>query len=600
MATPTEKRRRGRLSLIFGVIFAALTFGAVMAYGDNVVNDVTVTVTDTFTAPGSTTVGYKVVGTGGDGQTGCNAADLTPLTLTISVPPGVSATSSDSTWNSTNKSLTFATCNDFKYVLYSSSTAGDYAINVSTSDSGTGSYMNNADFTLHVTPPSPSNTAPSVAVTGVAEGASYTKGSVPAAGCSVTDTEDGPSSFAATLSAITGPYASDGIGSQTASCDYTDTGGLPATHASATYSIVDPSAPSIGYTLNPTPPDGDNGWWVSDVTLTWTVTELQSPNSLVKTGCDNQNITADQTEQTYSCSATSAGGSASQVDVKIKRDATNPTISGAVSPVSPDGSHGWYKTAPTVTFTCGDDTSLVASCVADGSSPASDSVTLGESASAQSVGGTATDNAGNLNTASVGGLMVDLSDPTVSLWSGGINDGDSFYFGSVPAAPTCTATDAISGPDGCAVSGYSTAVGTHTLTATATDMAGRTGTATRTYQVLSWTLNGFFQPVDMGGIYNVVKNGSTVPLKFRIFAGATELKDVGDVNQLKYGEVPCASNALIDDIETIATGGTTLRYDTTGGQFVYNWKTPNQAGKCFSVIMTTQDGSSLSAYFKLK
>jgi hypothetical protein len=96
----------------------------------------------------------------------------------------------------------------------------------------------------------PTNTPPSVSVTGVTNGAAYTKGSVPSAGCSVVDTEDGNSSFAATLSAITGPNAADGLGSQTASCAYTDGGGLTA-NASATYTIVDSSAPSITYVVTP-------------------------------------------------------------------------------------------------------------------------------------------------------------------------------------------------------------------------------------------------------------------------------------------------------------------------------------------------------------
>jgi hypothetical protein len=83
-----------------------------------------------------------------------------------------------------------------------------------------------------------------VSVTGVTDGASYEFGAVPVAGCSATDAEDGPSSPAATLSAITGPRAAAGLGSQTASCSYTDSGGLIAT-ASATYSIVDTTAPAL-------------------------------------------------------------------------------------------------------------------------------------------------------------------------------------------------------------------------------------------------------------------------------------------------------------------------------------------------------------------
>src|SRR4029453_12859438 len=99
---------------------------------------------------------------------------------------------------------------------------------------------------------------------------------VPEATCQVTDAEDGNSSFAATLSAITGPYAADGIGSQTASCSYTDGGGLSATPASATSSIVDPSGPSITYTLDPASPTGAHGWYVGNVTVSWSVVDNES------------------------------------------------------------------------------------------------------------------------------------------------------------------------------------------------------------------------------------------------------------------------------------------------------------------------------------
>ena len=56
-----------------------------------------------------------------------------------------------------------------------------------------------------------------------------------------------------------------------------------------------------------------------------------------------------------------------------------------------------------------------------------------------------------------------------------------------------------------------------------------------------------------------------------------------------------------DDIETLATGNTALRYDTTAGQFIYNWKTPGTASKCYRVTMTASDNvTKLIAYFKTK
>ena len=84
----------------------------------------------------------------------------------------------------------------------------------------------------------------------------------------------------------------------------------------------------------------------------------------------------------------------------------------------------------------------------------------------------------------------------------------------------------------------------------------------RTFTVLPWTLSGFYQPVDMGGIWNTVKNGSTVPLKFAVFAGSTELTNTSVIVQpLTATQSPC-SGGPTDDIEILATGGTALRYDT--------------------------------------
>jgi len=138
------------------------------------------------------------------------------------------------------------------------------------------------------------------------------------------------------------------------------------------------------------------------------------------------------------------------------------------------------------------------------------------------------------------------------------------------------------------------------MTATATDNADNVGIATRSYTVLAWTLYGFYQPVDMGGVWNTVKNGATVPLKFEVFAGSTELIDPSIVNQpLKATQTPC-SGGLTDEIELLATGGTSLRYDAVGGQFIYNWQTPKKPGYCYVVTVTTADGSSISANFKLK
>jgi hypothetical protein len=116
--------------------------------------------------------------------------------------------------------------------------------------------------------------------------------------------------------------------------------------------------------------------------------------------------------------------------------------------------------------------------------------------------------------------------------------------------------------------------------------------------VLAWDLYGFYRPVVMGDVYNTIKGGRTVPLKFNVFA-AEELTDVLVVKSLTYQYIGTGTGGVEDPIEeTVATGGTVLRYDETEGQFIYNWKTPTRKGD-YVVVLTTQDGSTLSLISEL-
>jgi hypothetical protein len=500
----------------------------------------------------------------------------------------------------------------------------------------------------------------------------------------------------------------------------------------------DTTPPVISYVLTPSNPDGSNGWYKSNVSLVWTVTDGES--TVTKTGCVDQNITADQDATTYSCSATSAGGSTGPVNVTIKRDATAPTdVSGAPDRAPDSGT--WYNHTVGVDFTGLDATSGIASCTTTNYS--------GPDSSAVTANGSCTDNAGNssngvssafnydgsaptgvalsvtagtagangwytsdvtvsttgtdtvsgvtctadqFQTTETGGTVfngsctngaglmtnaapltvkLDKTGPSAALSAAGtlgsngwytsdvtvstsgsdsisnpttctadqsqttdttsatfngsctndaglstnaasltikrdatppttpvISGVTNYYFGGTPGTASCTATDVTSGLASCNVNGYgASGVGTYVATATATDNAGNTSTATASYSVLAWTLKGFYQPVDMG-ILNNAKAGSTVPLKFEVFAGATELINPSIVQTFTQ-KISCASG-VGDDIEAYATGSTSLRYDATAGQFIFNWQTPKAAGSCYRVSLTTQDGTSIFADFRLK
>ncbi|MDP2328812.1 MAG: PxKF domain-containing protein [Dehalococcoidia bacterium] len=94
-----------------------------------------------------------------------------------------------------------------------------------------------------------------------------------------------------------------------------------------------------------TPPDvtpevtgtlGDNDWYVSDVQVSWTVTDAESDVTSTE-GCDATTVTVDTASVTFTCTATSGGGTASG-SVTLKRDATAPVVT--VTGVSDGATYG--------------------------------------------------------------------------------------------------------------------------------------------------------------------------------------------------------------------------------------------------------------------
>ena len=183
-------------------------------------------------------------------------------------------------------------------------------------------------------------------------------------------------------------------------------------------------------------------------------------------------------------------------------------------------------------------------------------------------------------------------------------DSGPFYFTGSAFTPCSGSVTGVGGLNESVEVSYLNNVRKGTATADASYAGGSNhlpSSATRaTFSILGWTLEGFFRPIDGNGVYNSVKGGHTVPLKFEVFTQSNELTDVSAVSSFRVVRADCASGAPTDTVEEFTTtGGTSLRYDTAGGQFVQNWKTPTGAGTCYEVTMTTRDGSSISADFKI-
>ena len=185
---------------------------------------------------GSTTL--YVTETNGDGKNGCNLTGQTTLTVSVRSSNTAAATVSPS-------SITFNGCGDRPAVTVTPVAAGKGPATISLaqiSNSTVGSFdFSPATFTVTVA--GPTNTAPSVTVEGVAAGAKYVLGYVPTATCSVTDAEDG----SRTVNPLLTGTLTGGLGEQTATCSYTDNGGLKVESAKK-YTIVAPTTQTIAFT----------------------------------------------------------------------------------------------------------------------------------------------------------------------------------------------------------------------------------------------------------------------------------------------------------------------------------------------------------------
>ncbi len=149
-------------------------------------------------------------------------------------------------------------------------------------------------------------------------------------------------------------FTSEGMGMRR-SVTVFDVAGNSATFETSPVSI-DRTAPLITSNLAGTL--GNDNWYTSDVQVGWSVNEI--PTSLESTtGCDNSVVAADTAGASFTCSATSAGGTASE-SVSLRRDATPPALTFGAATPAPDA-NGWNSSDVSIPFDANDALSGVAS-----------------------------------------------------------------------------------------------------------------------------------------------------------------------------------------------------------------------------------------------
>ncbi len=195
--------------------------------------------------------------------------------------------------------------------------------------------------------------------------------------------------------------------------------------------VFDNSGPVVTAAVSPAA--NADGWNNKNVTINWSATDGNGSGVASGPTPASDNVTDDTAGVNKTATATDRLGNQGSGSVTIKLDKTAPTITGSRSPAA--NAAGWNNSDVTVSFITGDALSGVAT------NPGSK--VLGEGAN-QSHSGTVTDVAGNSASATVSGINIDKTAPTLTGAPTTQPNTNGWYNGDVTVA--WTARDALSGP----------------------------------------------------------------------------------------------------------------------------------------------------------
>jgi hypothetical protein len=196
----------------------------------------------------------------------------------------------------------------------------------------------------------------------------------------------------------------------------------------------DATAPQVIGASAARPPDA-NGWYHAPLALTFQGTDatsgVQTCTNVTYGGPDNAAASV-----TGSC-RDRAGNQSGSTAFGLKYDGTAPQVTAA--PARGADANGWYNHPLTVSFTGGDATSGIDSCVAAKSYSGPDNASA-------AVAGTCLDKAGNVGSGSLA-LKYDATAPQASATPSRQPNANGWY--NAPLTVSFAATDAVSGLDTC-------------------------------------------------------------------------------------------------------------------------------------------------------
>ena len=255
-----------------------------------------------------------------------------------------------------------------------------------------------------------------------------------------------------------------------------DNGNLLVSYAPGQTTVVvdDYTPPTVTCTLSGT---AQNGWYRTSVDVAWTATDISGIKSLLY-GFDNAtwypvpptgHITlSSECSTTVYWNCLDNNGNVAYGNKEVRIDRTAPVLEAEVLSPAPNV-NGWYNCSVWVNFTASDAMSGLASITPN--------VTLTGEGPGQSASCTATDNAGNSASKTIGGINIDKTAPTTTASLSGRTGNNGWYTGVVRM--NLSASDGLSGPGS---TGYSTDGGKTWTLYTAPAILSSEGTGTIYYR----------------------------------------------------------------------------------------------------------------------
>jgi hypothetical protein len=142
------------------------------------------------------------------------------------------------------------------------------------------------------------------------------------------------------IDAVAQPTVDLGIGTHAAHLTVSD--GFFASVADVTITVVDLSPPVVTVNVAGTQ---HNGWYTSNAVVSFSVTDPESDVTSQSADCAGATVSADTAGQTFTCTATSAGGTSAPISASVQRDTTGPSVVFG-------GNAGTYGLTDTVAITC--------------------------------------------------------------------------------------------------------------------------------------------------------------------------------------------------------------------------------------------------------